>query len=318
MILAAGFGTRARPLTTLRAKPALPVLNRPLLDWTLEWLASHGTRQVVINTHHLAHTVREAAGGAARFGMEIRFSHERRILGTGGGPRNVRGFFGRVPFLLLNGDMLMSFDLGKLVERHRKSGARVTLALQRNPNPTRYSSVVAGRDGRIRAIAGRPAQVGGASGLFAGVHVLDPALLESLPARGPCDTVRDLYIPMLAAGESVHAAWVRGLWLDIGTPLSYLDAQLALLERGRAVIHASAQVADGARIRRSAVGAEARVGPAARIEDSVIWDGAEVGPGADVRRAIVTSGARVRSGERIHGRVVLPVGTRPRSVTLGR
>ena len=90
MILAAGLGLRMRPLTLVRAKPVLPVLNRPLLHWTLELLARHGVTDVIVNLHHLSRTVTEALGDGEAFGLRVLYSHEDRLLGTGGGPRAVR------------------------------------------------------------------------------------------------------------------------------------------------------------------------------------------------------------------------------------
>ena len=131
MVLAAGFGLRMRPLTQLVAKPALPVLNRPLIQWTLEALAGAGVREVMVNLHHLPRTVERAVGDGTRFGLHVRYSREREILGTGGGPRRVRRFFAGGPALLVNGDMAFGLDLSKLIERHRSSGACATLALDR-------------------------------------------------------------------------------------------------------------------------------------------------------------------------------------------
>ena len=156
MVLAAGLGTRMRPLTLLRAKPALPVLDRPLIAFTLERLARSGVRDVIVNLHHLPESVTGALGGGRRFGLRIRYVHEPRILGTGGGPRAVRDFFGREPFLLVNGDVYFELDLRQLVARHRASGALATLALRRLPDPRAYSTVVSDRRGRILSIAGRP------------------------------------------------------------------------------------------------------------------------------------------------------------------
>ena len=142
MVLAAGLGTRMRPLSDLLAKPALPVLNRPLLHWTLELLARHGIRDVLVNTHHRPETVERAVGSGRRFGLRVRYAHEPEILGSGGGPRKVRAFLGDEPALLVNGDCVFDFDLTRLVRRHRRSGALATLALKPNPDPRRYRPVV--------------------------------------------------------------------------------------------------------------------------------------------------------------------------------
>ena len=308
MILAAGLGTRMRPLTLLRAKPVLPVLNRPLLHWTLEHLARHGVDDVVVNLHHLPDTVSEALEEWPRSAMRLRYSREDRILGTAGGPRAIRDLFGDEPFLLINGDTLFNFDVGRLVQRHRASGAQATLALLPNPDPRLYGPVVTDASGRVLSIAGRPRRARGTRSLFTGVHVLDPVLLDRLPA-GASDSVLDLYVPMLAAGERVQGVRLRGAWYDFGRPSLYRDAQLKLLPgrgRDRVLLHPAAQVAPTARLRRAVVGEGARIGAEARVERSILWDAATVEEGARLDGAIVASGAVVRSGEWAKEVVVVP------------
>jgi NDP-sugar pyrophosphorylase family protein len=310
MLLAAGLGLRLRPLTLLRAKPALPVLNRPLIHWTLEALAAAGVDEVVINLHHLPRSVTAAVGDGSAFGLRVRWSRESEILGTGGGPRRVRRLLGEEPVLLVNGDMLMELDLTRLVARHRRTGARATLGLRPNPDPERYPPVITARNGRVLALRGRPAGARGTASMFAGVHVLDPALLERLPP-GNSDTVGDLYPRLIAAGERVDGLRLRGLWLDIGTPALYLEAHRRLLARGwpaPGAVASGARIGAGARLRRVSVGAGASVGEGARVEDSVLWDGARVGAGARVRRSVVTRGGRIQAGERVEGMMVFRPG----------
>jgi len=308
MVLAAGHGLRMRPLTLLRAKPVLPVLNRPLLDGTMARLARAGVKDVVVNLHHLPETVTRALGDGRRFGVRIRYAREATLLGTGGGPRAVREAFGEEPLLVVNGDVLFDFDLRRLVAAHRASGARATLALRPNPVPHAYSAVVSDRRGRILSIAGGPRRARGTASMFASVHVLDPALLDRLP-DGPSDSVRDLYLPLLAEGERLQGVRFRGAWYDFGRPSLYRDAQLRLIPgRGpdRALVDRTVRLGATARVRRSVIGARARVGAGARVERSVLWDGAVVEPGARAAGAIVTTGAVVRAGERAEGVVVMP------------
>lgn len=308
MVLAAGLGLRMRPLTLVRAKPVLPVLNRPLLHWTLEHLVRHGVDDVIVNLHHLPDTVTEALEDGRPFGLRIRYAHERPILGTGGGPRAVRDVLGHQPVLLVNGDVLFDFDLSDLVARHRASGARATLALLPNPDPRAYGSVVTDRDGRILSLAGLPRDARGTRSLFTGVHVLDPALLDRLP-EGASDSVRDLYAPMVAEGERVDGVRVHGAWYDFGRPSLYRDTQLRLLPgrgRDRVLLHPRARVSDGARVRRSVVGAGVGVGGEAVVERSVLWDGATIEAGARVEESILVSGAIVRRGEHARGVAIVP------------
>jgi mannose-1-phosphate guanylyltransferase len=310
MILAAGLGTRMRPLTRLRAKPALPVLDRPLLHWTLDALAAAGVREVAINTHHLPATVREAVGSGRRWGMRVTWSHEPRILGTGGGPRRLRRFFGDEPALLVNGDVFFQFDLAPLVARQRRTGARVALGLIPNPDPARYSAVTRDRAGRIRAIAGRQEPFAGRAWLFTGIHLVDPALLERLPP-GASDSVRDLYLPMLAEGARIEGVPLRGAWYDLGAPPLYLASQLAMIRKrvpGRARgchFGPGGTVARGARVAGSVVGRGVVIEEGALVEDSVLWEGSRVGAGSVVRRSIV-AGARVPTAARVVGAIVMP------------
>ena len=316
MVLAAGLGTRMRPLSDLLPKPALPVLNRPLLHSTLELLARHGFKDVIVNTHHLPESVERAVGSGRRFGLRVRYSYEPDLLGSGGGPRKVREFFGDEPALLVNGDCVFDFDLARLVRRHLESGARATLALKPNRDPRRYRPVVTDRAGLIRSIRGLPRRARGALSLFTGVHVVDPALFERLPP-GPSDIVADLYVPLLAEGARLVGVRVAGTWLDFGTPAFYLRSQLRLLAetkgrtRAGSLLDTGVRVGAHARALRSVVGARVRIGAGALVERSVLWPGARVGPGARVRGSIVTAGGRIAAGERVTGEIVLKESRRP-------
>ena len=184
-------------------------------------------------------------------------------------------------------------------------GARATLALRPNPDPEAYSPVVTDRAGRILSIAGRPGPARGTVSMFASVHVMDPSLLDRLP-EGVSDSVRDLYLPLLAEGGRLLGVRTRGVWFDLGRPSLYLAAQLRLLPGGRALVDRSARVASSARVRRSVLGAGVRIGGQARIESSVVWEGAAIAQGARVSGAIIVSGASVLEGERAEGVIVMP------------
>jgi NDP-sugar pyrophosphorylase family protein len=299
MILAAGLGTRMRPLTLLRAKPVIPVMNRPLLHWTLDLLKKSGVTDVMVNLHYLPETVTGSIGGGRDFGLRVSYSQEPKILGTGGGPRKVRQFFGDEPFILVNGDMVFDFDLRGLVQRHRRAGARATLALRPNPDPRRYPPIRTGRGGKVTALPGLKRRARGTASLFSGVHVVDPAILDRLPP-GPSDTVRDLYARLVEEGETVLGVRMRGPWFDIGSPALYLASQRALLKAGfggarkGVLVHPSATVHPTARVKNSVVGPGCVFGARARVEGSVLWDDVIVGDGARVKGSILASGARVR------------------------
>lgn len=298
VILAAGLGTRMRPLTDKTAKPALPVLNEPLIVRTLRELKRAGVGEVMINLHHRPETIR-AAIPEGDLGMKIKYSREAAILGTGGALRKIRAWVGRLPLFVVNGDVIFDFDLKALAVCHRKTAAVATLALKPNPAPSRYKPVVTDKTGRILSIRGLPAARKGTISLFASVHIIEPAILDRLPS-GPSDTVGDLYIPLLREGAHLQGVRQAGVWHDLGLPRGYLKAQMRLLadrRRKRSVlIDPSVRLGKGARVTRSVVGAGCVIEPSARVAGSVLWDGALVKSGASLRNCIVMSGTVVEKG----------------------
>jgi NDP-sugar pyrophosphorylase family protein len=308
MVLAAGLGLRLRPLTLLRAKPALPVMNRPLIAWILEGLRGQGIREVMVNLHHRPASVRRAVRGVR--GLRVRFSLERRLLGTGGGPRRVRRWLGPGACLVVNGDVLLDGDLARLLDVHARRRAPATLGLLPLPPGRGYSRVVTGPSGEVRSLGGLPQPGPGRSWLFTGLHVLDPALLEMLPP-GPSDSVRDLYAPLVAVGWPPRGVALDGAWYDFGSPARYLESHRALLGRGFAGARDGRLVAPGARIHPRAEVVESVVGPGsavaagARVRGSVLWDRVQVGEGAEVRDSVVTSGVRVEARQALARAVLL-------------
>lgn len=311
MVLCAGLGTRLRPLTFERAKPAVPLLGRPLAGYALALAKALGATRAVINTHWLPDTMRAAAQGEAeRLGLALGVSHEPALLGTGGGLRQVRdrGLVARDrPLLVLNGDVLFDVDLERVVAAHARSGALATMVLRRMPEGATYSPVEADAEGRIHRIGrwGTPGR--GAPSLFTGIHLLSPEALDLLPG-GESGVVEQVYARLLANGARVQAAFDEGLWLDLGDPPGYLDAHLALLD-GRGPLGPLARhgilslpvdgVSDGARVdpsatvSRSSIAESAEIGAGAHVTDSVLWEGARIGPGERVHRTIVTPLVRV-------------------------
>jgi mannose-1-phosphate guanylyltransferase len=309
MILAAGYGTRMRPLSDLVAKGALPVLNRPLLHWTLESLARVGVTEVVVNLHHRAASVVRAVGDGSAFGLRVRYSRERRILGSIGGVRRVRDFFGDEPFLLLNGDMVFDLDIARLIARHRASGARATVSLQPHPSRGRYGSVVTDARGRIRSFSGHPRPARGRAWHFTGIQVMDPTVLDRL-RPGYAETARDLYGPLIEEGALLLGVHLRGPWYDLSSPSLYLASQGALLARGfggarSRLIAPDARVAASARVSRSVVGPRVRIEAGARVSGSVLWEGAVVGEGARVEGSILSRRVVIPAGASVSGQIVL-------------
>lgn len=226
MILAAGLGTRLRPLTDRLPKPLLPIAGRPMIEYTLGWLAAAGIHHVMINLHHKGELIQQALGSGEQFGMRIFYSDEPVILGTGGGLKRVEPFFGHEPFLIVNADVLTALDPTAVIQAHAAHRPLATLVVRRDPDVAAYGALGLDAAGRIRRFLGRGA---GADEplrdvMFTGIHVLDPSVLAAIE-EDRFSPITDQYIAIVERGESLRGLLTDALWLDIGTPERYQEAQ---------------------------------------------------------------------------------------------
>ena len=308
MILAAGFGTRLRPLTGKRPKCLMPVMNRPLLGLWLERLSAWGVERAVVNTHHLAPMVEAWLERRAPAGLELVLSFEPVILGTGGGLAAARPSLGGEPFLLLNADVLATAPVPALLQRLEQSGALAVLGLADEP---RVNTVAVDNGGRVLGFQGQPGLPGGARWLtYSGLAAIHPRLLDFLPAGGYSTLVQGIKAA-LAAGELVLGQELDGFWDDLGTPekLWRLHRRLAgspppglehLAPAGPALLAPQARLHPQARVEGFAVlGRGAVVEAGARLRDVVLLPGARAAAGARVSRAILGDGFLARG--RIEG-----------------
>ncbi len=226
MILAAGFGTRLRPLTESLPKPLLPIAGRPLIVWNLLLLRQHGIKDVIINLHHLGHVIEKELGDGSRLGMRVTYSREPMILGTGGGIKQAEPFFGGDPFLVLNGDTLMDLDLGAVIAFHREQDALATMVLRDDPDVDRWGAVEVDARQRVVRINGRGRAAPGPTvkRMFAGAHVMRARLLRDLP-QGRESSILDAYVAELQADAMIVGYGMTGYWSDVGTPERYAQAQ---------------------------------------------------------------------------------------------
>ena len=303
LVLTAGLATRLRPLSLLRAKAALPVAGTPLIHRILRSLRSAGVRDVVLNLHHLPHTLTRLLGDGTDLGVHVRYSWEVPVLGSAGGPKRALPLLvnsapaiesglpnpeSRVlnpgsTFLIVNGDTLTDLDLHALVEAHRRSGALVTMAVVPNDQPNKYGGVVAAPDGSVRGFVWRGSRE--PSFHFVGVQVAEPEAFASAPANVPYETVGALYPALLSQRPGAVRAYVTsGEFVDIGTPSDYLDTSLKLAARDGVDTSEGADIASGA-----------------RVERSVLWDGVVVEEGAMLRECVVTDHVRVPADTSWHG-----------------
>jgi len=314
MVLAAGLGTRLRPLTNTVPKPLVPIANRPLLEYTFALLAAAGVREAIVNAHHLAEELERGLRALDPAGIALHVSRERRILGTAGGLKRAEAFLAGGTFLLLNGDFLVDLDLRAVLEFHAQQHATATMVLL----PDEDSGVLGvDPDGVIRRfIAPRPADEppGRLSCGFAGIHVLEPEIFRLIPANTPWEINRQVYPELLARGRRVCGFVHRGYWREAGNPAGYLAANREVLA-GRAGTltprpgSGSAALADAACAPPVLVGGGVLAGPGVEIgPETVIGPEATLGAGARVSRSVVLEGADVPAGADLDGAVVFPGG----------
>ena len=270
MVLAAGLGTRLRPLTDLLPKPIVPVGDGTALGQVLARLAAARAAPVVVNIHHGAARVRAAV---QRQHPRVMISEERELLGTAGGLAYAARALGEGNVLVWNADCLVDVDLDRLVGDHVAAGAEATLVVRRRPPGE--GPVGLDEGGGVVRLRGERFAGETSGGDFLGVHVIGRSLRSRLPPVG-C-VMADVYIPAMMRGASLRAVPYDGPFVDIGTPRSYLDANLAWLERhapGGHWVGAGADVSSSVSIERAVVGVGAFVRGHGLLERCVLWPGA--------------------------------------------
>ncbi len=183
MVMAAGKGTRLRPVTDFLPKPMAPVANRPVLYHILRLLRRHGFSEVVLNLHHLPEVITDYLGDGSASGCDIRYSYEPELLGTAGGVKKNEDFLGAGTFLVMSGDALTDIDLTGLVAAHRRNGSIATLAVKEVADPSLYGVVVTDDDDRVVGFQEKPTREEARSHLCnCGIYVFEPEILSLIPA----------------------------------------------------------------------------------------------------------------------------------------
>jgi NDP-sugar pyrophosphorylase family protein len=232
MILAAGLGTRLRPLTLKTPKPLIPVGGIPLIFYNLALLKSQGFTDVVINLHYLGEQIQECLGDGSRFGFQFQYSYESEILGTGGGIFKAKSFLkGSESFLVINADIITDFDLKSMIGTHSSLNAAATLAVIQSERAKEFGVLTVNQSGFISSILGNPDRQDGLQTFFSGVHILKEDLLDIPIQNRKFCIIREVYVPMLAMGEKLGAYLHTGYWDDLGTPERLMQVQDEIAQR---------------------------------------------------------------------------------------
>jgi mannose-1-phosphate guanylyltransferase len=313
--MAAGLGTRLKPLTDAVPKPMVPVANRPIMEHILSLLARNDMRQVIANLHWYPETIRDRFGDGSGLGIELSYSHEEELLGTAGGVRNVRDFFGSEPFLVMAADALTDIDLAALARAHRESGRIATLATKRVTSVSEYGVVVTGSDGRVQGFQEKPDAAEALSDLAnCMIYVLEPEVFDYFPDRAEVDFALDVFPALLSHDVPFGVHVADAYWNDVGSLSEYLQGNLDVLagavevEPAGELIDADAGAGLGDGIEQAGrvlVGEGARVGVGSRLDGPVVLGpGSEVGPGARVRESVLLPGAELPPNALLAGAIM--------------
>lgn len=318
IIMAGGEGVRLRPLTEERPKPLMPLLDEPVVGYTLDLMRRHGITRATLTLCYRAEQIRAALGDGERFGVRLRYVTEDTPRGTAGSVLDAsRGMEGTV--LVMSGDGLTDCDLTALWERHRHSGAEASLVLKRVDKPGDYGVCRLDDAGRITEFVEKPGDASPGNLVNTGIYFLERSVLDRIPADKPCDFGRELFPQMVAEGAFLSGLEMTGYWCDIGSRTAYAQAQMDLLmgrvglairgrRVGRVIFAEGSALSPDVRVAgRCYVGARARVGRGTVLgAGTVLSQGAQVGANARLENTCLWENARIDGGTILKNLVVVP------------
>lgn len=332
VIMAGGEGTRLRPLTSMRPKPMVPVFNQPVMEHILGLVKHHGMTEVVATLAFMPRVIEDYFGEGDEWGMSITYAIEESPLGTAGSVKNAEQALRDDTFLVISGDALTDIDLTQAVEFHRSHDGPVTIVLKRVPDPLEYGVVITNEDGRIQRFLEKPTwgQVFSDT-INTGIYVLDPMVLDHIPADQPYDFSSELFPKLMDSGYPLYGFVADGYWCDIGSLESYVQAHRDVLDGlahiyvpgvrsatdvyygigcdvdddvelgSKIVIGSNARIRKGARIGDyTVIGDNCLIGSDARLSHAIVWSDSFVGAGADVEGAVLCRKVDVRARARIY------------------
>jgi mannose-1-phosphate guanylyltransferase/mannose-1-phosphate guanylyltransferase/phosphomannomutase len=304
MVLAAGLGTRLRPLTYEIPKPMVPVLDRPVMAHILGLLERQGFDEVIANLHYFPDAVK------GYFGDRVEYRYEEELLGTAGGVRNVADFFGDDPVVVISGDALTDVDLNALVERHRSAGGIATLTVKHVEETEEYGVVLHDSDGRIQGFQEKPKTSEALSHLGnCGIYCFSPEIFDYFPEEPFADWANDVFPALLENDVPFYVHETTEYWNDVGSLAELRQGTFDALE-GRLKIDVTGEpegdppvwvgheveIADDVRLMGPvAIGDRCKIGAGSALRDTIVFPGTEVAPGTIAIGAILGRGGIVDS-----------------------
>ncbi len=287
MVLAAGLGTRLKPITFEIPKPMVPVLDRPVMAHIVNLLRQQGFDDLIANLHYFPNSIKNY------FGDTLTYSFEEELLGTAGGVRNVADFFGDDPIVIISGDALTDIDLRKLVERHRSAGGIATLTVKKVPDTREYGVVIHDADGRIQGFQEKPDPAEALSDLGnCGIYVFSPEIFDYFPERPFADWAQDVFPALLENDVPFYVHEIDEYWNDVGSLHELKSGTFDALEDVTFVgppvwIGRDCEIGIGTRLMGPLViGDNCRIGATSALRDSILFPGTELADGTILIDAI--------------------------------
>lgn len=339
IVLAAGAGTRLRPLTYETPKPMVPVVNRPVIHHVLDNLLRHGIKEVAVNLYAHADQVRGYCGNGSRWSLNIHYSHEPKLMGTAGAVKKVEGFLKGGPFFVMSGDGLSDIDLTAMLAFHRRHRSVATMAVKAVDSRFDYGVTLLGGGGRIRGFKEKPLW----SDVFSnkvntGIYLFEPEVLRHIPAGRTYDFGHELWPKLLKLRKPIFAYEWKGYWTDVGNLSEYRGSQVDALDRKvrinipgtevrkgvwieggssidpRAVLRAPCLIGKGCRIDAGAqigpytvVGDRAVIGSGARLDRCILFENVTVGKDVRLSNCILGANGDVRESITVYEAAVLNI-----------
>jgi mannose-1-phosphate guanylyltransferase len=318
MVMAAGLGTRLRPLTYEVPKPMVPVANRPVIEHLLVLLAKQGFREVIANLHWFPETIRDRLGDGSGLGVDLTYSHEERLLDTAGGVWNVRDYLAAEgeSFAVMAGDALTDVDLKALRAAHEAHGGVATLAVKRVPNVSEYGVVVTDGEGRIQGFQEKPHPAEALSDLAnCMIYAFRTEIFDYFPDPPYVDWAKDIFPILLEHDVPFYVHEIDAYWNDVGALPEYLRGNLDAVE-GEVRVEAAGELLETfggeEAVERGEPGISGRVlaadgcevHPETRLDGPlVLGPGSRVAAGARVKHSVLLPGSEVPEGALVAGSV---------------
>ncbi|MCL6086994.1 MAG: NDP-sugar synthase [Actinobacteria bacterium] len=329
VILAGGFGTRIRPLTYLNPKPMLPLVNKPFMHNFISWIKSHGIKDIILSTGYLPEVFENYFGEGKELGVRINYVTEEVPLGTCGAVKNVESYLDSESFMVFNGDVLSGINLTEMIKYHKGKKSDITIALTPVEDPTAYGLVPLDNDGRVQKFLEKPSWDEITTNLInAGTYIIERKLLDLVPPKENYSFERGLFPNSLEIGYRIYGYVSNAYWLDLGTPVKYLQAHQDILNgkisfnfpgeelfeniyigkftkffkesllSGPVVIGENCIIESGAVINPlTVIGNNCHISAGSNIGGSILFDGCKIGRNCIIKDSILSYNVRV--GEKV-------------------